>query len=265
MSIAVEIAVEDVAGLEVAALAGADRVELCVDLARGGLTPPPALVEECTARASALVAARDAKPHFDVHVLIRSRAEHGDFLDRPEEFAYSAEEISLMAGQAEETVAAGAAGVVIGALTEAGQLDVPAIEAVRDGALRAGSAAMRGVTLTAHRAVDALPDRAHRQAAVQTLLGLGIHRVLSSGGAARALDGADDLAAMVDAAEDLLDICAGGGVRPADIGDLVRRTGVSAVHLSARRRPGAPVEDGAPDTWTDPAIAAAAVDAAGGL
>ena len=38
MSIAVEIAVEDLAGLEVAAHAGADRVELCVDLARGGLT-----------------------------------------------------------------------------------------------------------------------------------------------------------------------------------------------------------------------------------
>lgn len=41
MSVAVEIAIEDLAGLEVAALAGADRVELCVDLARGGLTRPP--------------------------------------------------------------------------------------------------------------------------------------------------------------------------------------------------------------------------------
>src|SRR5699024_7992549 len=119
MSIAVEIAVEDLAGLEVAALPRAARVELCGDLARGGPTPPPALVEECAARASALVAAGDAKPHFDVHVLIRSRAEHGDFLDRPEEFAYSEEEISLMARQAEETVAAGAAGAAIGALPEA--------------------------------------------------------------------------------------------------------------------------------------------------
>src|SRR5699024_5089687 len=128
MSIAVEIAVEDPAGLEVAAHAGADRVELCVDLARGGLTPPPELVEACTSRAAELVAARDAKPHFDVHVLIRSRAEHGDFLDRPEEFAYSAEEIALMARQAEEAVTAGAAGVVIGALTADGELDVPAIE-----------------------------------------------------------------------------------------------------------------------------------------
>jgi len=265
MSVAVEIAVEDLAGLEVAALAGADRVELCVDLARGGLTPPAELVQECTARAAALVAARDAKPHFDVHVLIRSRAEHGDFLDRPEEFAFSPEEIDLMADQAGESVAAGAAGVVFGALTPAGELDIPALEAIRDGALVAGSSALRGVTLTVHRAVDALGRRAQREEAVRTMLGLGVHRVLSSGGAARALDGAEDLAAMVDAAEGLLDICAGGGVRPADIGDLVRRTGAADIHLSARRRPGAPVEDGAPKTCTDPAIVAAAVDAAGEL
>ncbi|ASK66494.1 copper resistance protein [Brachybacterium avium] len=265
MSVAVEIAVEDLAGLEVAAQAGADRVELCVDLARGGLTPPATLVQECTARAAALAGARDAKPHFDVHVLIRCRAEHGDFLDRPEEFAYSADEISLMARQAEESVAAGAAGVVIGALTEDGELDLPAIEAIRDGALSAGSSAMRGVTLTVHRAVDALADRSRREDAARTLLGLGIHRMLTSGGASRALDGAEDLGAMVDAAQGLLDICAGGGVRPADIGDLVRRTGVADVHLSARRRPGAPVEDGAPKTCTDPAIVAAAVDAAEGL
>src|SRR5699024_5017768 len=86
-----------------------------------------------------------------------------------------------------------------------------------------------------------------------------------SGGAARALDGAAELAAMVRAGEGLLDVCAGGGVRPVDIPDLVRATGLSDVHLSARRRPGAPVEPDAPSTDTDPAIAAAAVDAAGAL
>ena len=101
--------------------------------------------------------------------------------------------------------------------------------------------------------------------AVTTLLGLGFHRVLTSGGAARARDGAAELAAMVRAGEGLLDVCAGGGVRPVDIPDLARATGLSDVHLSARRRPGAPVEPDAPSTDTDPAIAAAAVDAAGAL
>ncbi|GAA1490253.1 copper homeostasis protein CutC [Brachybacterium sacelli] len=258
-----EIAVQDVAGLEVAALGGADRVELCTDLARGGLTPPPDLVEQCVVRAAGLVAARDAKPHFDVHVLIRSRAGEVDFLARPAEFAYTSDEIARMARQAEETVTAGAAGVVLGALTADGDLDVPAIETVRDAALRAAQSALRGVHLTFHRAVDALDGREQRAQAVRDLLVLGFHRVLSSGGAARALEGAEDLGAMVEAAEGLLDVCAGGGVRPADVADLAARAGVTDVHLSARRRPGAPVETGAPDTETDPAVVTAAVDAAG--
>ena len=259
----VEIAVQDLPGLEVAAAAGADRIELCTDLARGGVTPEPELVAAATARARALVAAREAKPQFDVHVLIRSRAGSDDFLGRPEEFAVTADEVELMAWQAGESVQAGAAGIVLGALTADGRLDVPAIETIRDAALTAAQAELRGITLTFHRAIDALPTSAARVAAIPALLRLGMHRVLSSGGHARALDGAADLAAMVEAADDLLDICAGGGVRPADIADLVARTGVSDVHLSARRRPGAAREADAPDTETDPAIISAAVDAAG--
>lgn len=265
MSIAVEIAVQDLAGLEVAAAAGADRVELCVDLARGGVTPPPELVEQATRRAAELVAAAEAPPHFDVHVLIRSRAGEEGFLGRPTEFSYTDREIELMAEQAAATVTAGASGVVLGALNGAGQLDVPALETMRDAALRSAQEAMRGITVTCHRAVDAMPDRTHRVEAVRTLLEMGFHRVLTSGGASRALDGAADLAAMVEAGDGLLDICAGGGVRPIDIPDLIRVAGVSDVHLSARRRPGAPVEPDAPSTDTDPAIAAAAVDAAGAL
>lgn len=265
MSIRVEIAVQDVTGLEVAARAGAHRVELCVDLDRGGVTPLAELVEQCARRAGSLLDAQEARPHFDVHVLIRSRAGDGDFLGRPQEFVYTPGEIDLMAQQAAASVQAGAAGVVFGALTPEGRLDLPAIEQVRDAALEAAQASMRSVTLTAHRALDAMPDADHRVEAVQQLLGAGFHRVLSSGGAARALDGAADLARMVEASEGLLDVCAGGGIRPADIADLVRRGHVADVHLSARRRPGAPVEPDAPDTPTDPAIAAAAVDAAGAL
>lgn len=263
MSAAVEIAVQDVAGLEVAAHGGADRVELCMDLDRGGITPPTELVEACARRARDLVEAHDAKPHFDVHVLIRSRAGEGDFREVPGEFVYTADEVASMATQAADAVTAGAAGVVIGALTEDRTLDVPAIERIRDGALGAATAAMRGVTLTCHRAVDALPDTRARTAAVTTLLRLGVHRILTSGGAAAAPDGTDDLARMVQAADGLVDICAGGGVRPVHIPELVRSTGVADVHLSARRRsPLLPGED-APATVTDPAVVQAAVDAAG--
>lgn len=260
MSIAVEIAVQDVAGLEVAAAAGADRVELCADLAAGGVTPPTELVRACADRAAALVAAGDARPHFDVHVLIRCRAGEGDFLDRPEEFVYSADEVALMARQAAESVEAGAAGVVLGALTSAGELDIPALEEIRDAALAEAQRQMRGLTLTLHRAVDTLPDVEARRRAVTAACALGFHRVLSSGGAHCALDGADDLAAMAEAADGLLDICAGGGVRPADIAQLATVGRIDDVHLSARGR-----ADGSGPTMTDPAIATAAVDAAGAL
>jgi copper homeostasis protein len=265
MSVAVEIAVEDLAGLRTAAHAGADRVELCSDLTRGGLTPSVELIAASTAEAARLREARDAKPAFDVHVLIRSRAGEGDLRTREGEFVYAPEEIELMAEQAAAAVDAGAAGVVLGALTPERTLDVPALEALRDAALRAGSRELRGVHLTCHRAVDALPDDEARDGAVETLLGLGFHRVLSSGGAASAPEGTASLASMVRAADGLIDICAGAGIRPVDVPELVRSTGVRDIHLSARRRADASVGADEPRPSTDPAVVQAVVDAAGEL
>lgn len=257
MSLAVEIAVQDLEGLRTAAHAGADRVELCEDLSRGGLTPDPALVEACVAEAARLRGTRDAKPHFGVHVLVRCRAGEGDLRTAPDEFVYDEAEVSRMAQQAADAVAAGADGVVLGALTAQRTLDIAALETMRDAALRAGAEALRGVVLTCHRALDALTDDDAREQAVLTLLGLGFHRALSSGGQATALEGAACLARMVRAADGLLDVCAGAGIRPIDIPELASRTSVPDIHLSARR----PADDGR--TITDPAVVQAAVDAAG--
>lgn len=263
MSIAVEIAVEDLEGLVTAAHAGADRVELCVDLAHGGTTPTAALVREATARAAALVASADAKPQFAVHVLVRPRAGDLPITEDLAGFVPDAEEVEAMVASAAEVVDAGAAGIVVGALTPEGALDLPVLERVRDAALGAATRSLRGLHLTCHRCLDAMPDGDARVAAVEQLIGLGFHRALSSGGTARALDGADDLARMVIAADGLVDICAGGGVQVADIVPLVRATGVQDIHLSARRsRPG---PDGTPIITTDPAVCTAAVDAAGAL
>jgi copper homeostasis protein len=262
MTVRVEIAVQDVAGLEVAARNGADRVELCVDLDRGGVTPPTDLVAQCADRARELVAAQRARPGFDVHVLIRPRAGEGDFREVPDEFVYTPAEVDLMARQAADVVEAGAAGVVIGALTADGDLDVRALEQVRDAALDTGTAQLRSVHLTCHRCVDALAGAEAREAAVLTLLGLGFHRVLTSGGAASAPEGTADLARMVRAADDLVDVCAGGGIRPVHVPDLVRATGVPDIHLSARSASAAGADAA---TATDPAVVQAAVDAAGEL
>lgn len=263
MSIAVEIAVQDIEGLVVAAHAGADRVELCADLARGGVTPPAALVREAVEEAARLVAAADAKPHFEVHVLIRPSASEIPVHEDAAGFVLAPGELEAMTESAVGAVEAGATGIVLGVLTPAGALDVPAMEHVRDAALAAATRSLRGLQLTCSRCLDAMPGADDRVAAVEQLVLLGFHRALTSGGAARAIDGAGDIARMVVAADGLVDVCAGGGVQVADIVPLVRETGIADIHLSGRRnRPG---PDGTTTPFTDPAVCTAAVDAAGAL
>lgn len=233
MRVALEIAVQDPAGAAVAREAGADRVELCSALDVGGLTPSIGLVEATVATG------------IPVHVLIRPR---------PGAFRYSATEVSLMVRDIEAVVDAGAAGVVVGALTADDALDRHALAALCDAA--------EGREVTAHRCVDVLPDPA---GAVLPLTRLGITRVLSSGGAATAARGLDTLARMVAAADGRLQVMAGGAVAPGDIPALAQ-AGVAAVHLSARRRltdGGAAGPGGGPTgiDVTDRATVAAAVAA----
>lgn len=203
MTPALEVAVQDPAGAAVAREAGADRVELCSALELGGLTPSVALI------------AAVAQVGVPVHVLVRPRGGG---------FRYTATEVSLMVQDIEAAVDAGAAGVVVGALTADGGLDRHALGALRDAA--------EGRQVTAHRCVDVLPDPA---AAVAELADLGFTRVLTSGGAATAADGVAVLGRMVTAADGRLEVVAGGGILPGHVAPLVQ-AGVAGLHLSARRR-----------------------------
>lgn len=211
MPTAVEIAVQDVAGAQVALAAGADRVELCQALgATGGLTPSAALIEAVTATGIA------------VHVLIRSR---------PGGFVYPTAEIDLMAREIELTIAAGASGVVIGALAADGTLDSGAMRTLITAAHEArGVGATPPVEVTCHRAFDVVPDRLR---ALDTLAELGVTRVLTSGGAPNVGAGLDALAQLVRH-DSGVQIMAGGGVRVEGIPGLIG-LGVHAVHLSAKK------------------------------
>ncbi|MET0976041.1 MAG: copper homeostasis protein CutC [Leifsonia sp.] len=206
--IAIEIAVQDVAGVRTALASGADRIELCAALGVGGLTPSIGLVE------AAVAAAAGARASDFVHVLVRPRG--GGFL-------YDEDELSVIARDIRAAFSAGADGVVVGASTSAGELDHRAIARFVEAA--------DGMSVTVHRAIDIAPDPV---AAVAALADVGIARVLSSGGALDCRAGAGVLAEMVAAAAGV-QIMAGGGVRIADIA-LLAATGVDAVHLSARGR-----------------------------
>jgi copper homeostasis protein len=206
---ALEIAVDGPTGARTAFAAGADRVELCQALAAtGGLTPSAATID-------AVLAAAGSPER--VAVLVRPRG--GGFV-------YAPEEVALVAADIADAVRRGVGAVVVGALTAAGELDRRALDQWRRAA---GDA-----DLVFHRAIDVLPEPA---AIVEDLVACGVRRVLSSGAAARSIDGRETLSALVSAAQGRLEIMAGGGVRVEDVPALLA-CGVDAIHLSARQPSG---------------------------
>lgn len=197
---AFELAVQDATGVQVAQAVGVERIELCTGLALGGLTPSVALVERAVATG------------VGVHVLLRPRAGGFDYDD---------EERRLIVTDARAAMAAGAAGVVVGGTAD-GLVDEDLVRAVLD---LAGE-------VTFHRAFDVL---AEPRRAVATLIDLGVRRVLTTGGQARAVDSLPALAELVQQAGPDLEIMAGGGIGPENVA-AVAATGVTAVHASAKRR-----------------------------
>ena len=206
-----EVCVEGFNGAWAAAEGGAHRVELCAGLLEGGTTPSPGNLHLSL---EAL--------EIPVMVLIRPRG--GDFLYSPREMDVILRDISL----ARE---AGAHGVVTGVLTKEGRVDVGAVERVREAA--------GAMSLTFHRAFDMVRDPLE---AMETLVGLGVDRILTSGGERSVPEAFDRLAALVEAAGDRISIMPGGGIRRENIGEVVERTGAREVHFTAFTRWESPME-----------------------
>jgi copper homeostasis protein len=206
-----EIAVTSASAAAAALAHGADRVELCIALELGGVTPPQAAID-----ATLEVCAQ-------THVLVRSR---------PGDFVYEAEEVDQMCREAAALTRQGVAGVVVGALRPDGRLNLDTIARISD----AARAVRPDVAITVHRAIDSSDDPVN---AVTDLVssGLGVIRILTSGGAAAAGDARSTIVGMVAAADGRIQIMAGGGVTLAAIPDLLG-AGVDAVHMSAKRKTG---------------------------
>ena len=200
MTVLLEVCVESPAGLAAAIAGGAGRVELCSALALQGLTPAPGLM------------ALAAQAPIPVYPMLRPR---------PGDFCYDAQELDAIRRDIDAVRAYGLKGVAIGANRPSGALDVAALEML--------TAHAQGLDLTLHRAFDLTPDLAE---ALEAAAALGFSRVLTSGGAISALDGIEVLVGLVEQARGRIGILAGAGVRPGNIADLARRTGVSEIHGS---------------------------------
>ena len=176
-----EICATSLTSVRNAAQAGASRVELCSGYALGGLTPSWGLLQSSVALKT-----------IPIHCLIRPR--EGNFCYAPDEVATMCEDIRM----AREV---GAAGVVVGALTPEGALDLPALEAMMVEAV--------GLELSFHRAFDVVQ---HPEELIQQLAAMGFRRILSAGAASSAYEGLAKLKAWETATPKGLAFQPGGGV-----------------------------------------------------
>ncbi|GAB0112930.1 copper homeostasis protein CutC [Acidisoma sp. C75] len=206
----IEICVDDLAGALAAEAEGADRIELCSAMSEGGLTPSFGLVQAVLSRVR----------RIGVRVMIRPRG--GNYVFSPEEIEVMLADIAAI--RALPKAAGVTIGFVCGALTAGGVIDARAITRLKT--------ACGGAPVTFHKAFDVTRDLT---AALDTLLGLGIRSVLTSGGKPTAESGAEGLAALVAQARGRVAIIAGGSVRAGNVRALLDRTGVPEVHLRAMR------------------------------
>lgn len=193
---------------------GADRLEVIADYAVGGITPDPRTLEAIRRAVS-----------LPLYVIVRPRG--GGFV-------YTEAEVAEMVEGARIARELGANGIVTGALTPDGQVDLEVTRRVL---------AAAGLPATFHRALDAA---AQTEAAYQQVASLpGVERVLTSGGAPSVAQGAETLRRLValSAAPGAPVVMAGAGITLENVADIIGRTGVRAVHvgMAARENTEAPV------------------------
>lgn len=192
---------------------GAQRVELCHDLENGGTTPSAAFIQ---------IAAERLKPKgMDVFVLIRPRA--GDFIYTEVEFEVIQRDVLFCKENKVD-------GVVIGFLTPDGKIDLVKTAKLVELA--------RPMQVTFHRAFDFTSDPFE---AMEQLIGLGIQRILTSGGKSTALEGGALIQPLIEKADNRLIIMPGGGINSGNILQIAALTKAREFHLSAKKRMQLPV------------------------
>ena len=210
----VEICVQSLEGALMAQKYGADRLELCMALEAGGLSPSMGLFAEVKRQVT-----------IPVHVLIRPRI--GGFNYTPDEIKTIIKDIELF-------TQSGADGIVIGALNPDYTLDTQAIKRL----IAAGHDLNPKLHITAHRAFDWVPDPT---TSAQVLIDLGCHTLLSSGQRQTAEEGLELLQSLNDRFGTELTVMPGSGIHAANRA-VFAQAGFKAIHASASSL----IKEGAP-------------------
>ncbi|MES2418806.1 MAG: copper homeostasis protein CutC [Bacteroidota bacterium] len=202
-STSLEVCANSLASALAAQEGGAVRVELCENMAEGGTTPSYAQIKLCK-----------EKLNIEVWPIVRPRG--GDFL-------YSEDEFELMKTDLQICKTLNCEGAVIGILTANGEIDQKRCAELIELAYP--------MPLAFHRAFDLC---ANMEKAIEDLIKLSFVRVLTSGGAENALQGAETIAKLVKQAKCRIEIMPGAGINPHNILEIKEKTAAKTFHASAR-------------------------------
>lgn len=197
-----EVCVDSPESAVAAQLGGAQRVELCDNLMEGGTTPS----------AGAMLVTRK---HLQIglHVMIRPRG--GDF-------CYSDLEFETMCRDIEVAQKLGVDGVVLGVLKPNGTVNRKRTQALMELA--------RPMAVTFHRAFDMTSDPF---SALETLVELGIDRILTSGQEESVSEGLELVTELIQRAGERIIIMPGGGINERNIERIVKTAQPREIHLTA--------------------------------
>lgn len=184
---------------------GADRVELNSALHLGGLTPTVGSL-------------RLTKKNTDLKVIC---------MDRPRSagFHYDEEDFEVMKEDARLLMENGADGIAFGCLDENGNVDekqtAEMISIIRE---------YHGEVVF-HRAFDCVKDP---YSSIETLISLGVDRILTSGLKAKAMQGIDLIKDLQDKYGDRIQLLAGSGMNATNAKQMMDETGIYQVHSSCK-------------------------------
>ena len=199
----VEIVTSDLNSSLIAAEGGADRIELCDNLAVGGTTQSFGVIKACR-----------EKINIQLFPIIRPRG--GDFVYSDEEYQVIIDDIKLCKQF-------NCDGVVFGLLKKDGSIDLERSKRLVDLAYP--------MEATFHRAFDRCNDPFK---ALEELIEIGFNRILTSGQQSTAPEGAALLKELIQKAEERIMIMPGSGVRKENIRSLADATGATELHSSLR-------------------------------
>jgi copper homeostasis protein len=194
-----EISVESIEAAQAAERGGADRIELCGNLSVGGVTPSAELMRVVREQV-----------RIPIFTMIRTR---------PGDFVYSAAEFAEMKNEVDGAKKLGMNGIVLGILNSDRQIDVIRTRELVELA--------QPLPTTFHRAFDECADLLR---ALEEVTRTGAARILTSGGAATALEGSAVLASLVANAQSRIVILPGAGINESNITQVVEKTRAREFH-----------------------------------